>query len=308
MILPSTASDHTAEPSAGQSKPLVIAGPTGAGKSDVALAIARAWGAVVVSMDAMQVYRGFDIGTAKLSAADRDPARGGVEHRCIDIREHDEGFSAADFAHEVNDALQNQRVVICGGTTFYLRAWQQGLIPAPPPDPALRARFDGLENPHEQLQNIDPVLAARLHPNDRMRVVRGLEYHAQTGQRLSDAHAADPKLRRPCTVVWVDRDDLYDRLDARVIAMIDAGYLEEVRGLLERGVPRTARPMKSLGYEHLAAHLEDKLPLDEAIRLTQRDTRHFARKQRGFLRTRGDMVCDDPVAQARLTWGPPPSA
>ena len=308
MIADSARPAPEGEPGFGHSKPLVIAGPTGAGKSDVALAIARAWGAVVVSMDAMQVYRGFDIGTAKLPAHDRDPARGGVEHRCIDIREHDEAYSAADFAQAVDDALQHHRVVICGGTTFYLRAWEQGLIAAPPADAALRARFEGLENPHEQLQLIDPVLAARLHPNDRMRVVRGLEYHAQTGQRLSDAHAADPKLRRPCTVVWVDRGDLYERLDARVIGMMDDGYLEEVRGLLERGVPRTARPMKSLGYEHLAAHLEGELPLDEAIRLTQRDTRHFARKQRGFLRTRGDAVCDDPIAHARLTWGPPPHA
>lgn len=286
--------------------PIVVAGPTGAGKSDAALAIARAWGAVVVSMDAMQVYRGFDIGTAKLPAAERDPACGGVEHRCIDVRDAHEAWSAADFAQEVDAALASGPVVICGGTTFYLRAWEQGLIAAPPADLTLRATLEALDDPHTRLREVDPVLAARLHPNDRVRVVRGLEYHAQTGQRLSDAHAADPQHRRPCTLLWLDRDDLYERLDRRVLQMMDAGYLDEVRGLLDRGVPRSARPMQSLGYEHLAAHLEGELALDEAIRLTQRDTRHFARKQRGFLRTRGAAVCADPMAAARAAWGPPP--
>lgn len=287
--------------------PVVVTGPTGAGKSDLALAIARAYDAVVVSMDAMQVYRGFDIGTAKLSPADRDPARGGVEHRCIDVVDWDGAFSAADFAREVDALLETRRVVICGGTTFYLRAWEQGLVGAPPPDLALRAKLEALPDPHAALARVDPVLAARLHPNDRVRLVRGLEYHAQTGGRLSDAHAADPKLRRPCSVICLDRPDLYERLDQRVLTMLDHGYLDEVRGLLARGVPRSARPMQSLGYEHIAAHLDGEVSLDEAIRLTQRDTRHFARKQRGFLRTRGAHPCSDPLAEVRRAWPGAPS-
>lgn len=285
--------------------PVVVTGPTGAGKSDLALAIARAYGAVVVSMDAMQVYRGFDIGTAKLPPADRDPARGGVEHRCIDVVEWDGAFSAADFAREVDTLLATRRVVICGGTTFYLRAWEQGLVDAPPADLALRAELEALPDPHAALALVDPVLAARLHPNDRVRLVRGLEYHAQTGGRLSDAHAADPKVRRPSTVISLDRPDLYERLDRRVLTMLDQGYLDEVRGLLARGVPRSARPMQSLGYEHLAAHVDGEVTLDEAIRLTQRDTRHFARKQRGFLRSRGVGLSDDPWAEVRRTWPEP---
>jgi len=288
--------------------PVVVTGPTGAGKSDLALAIARAYDAVIVSMDAMQVYRGFDIGTAKLPPADRDPERGGVEHRCIDVVEWDGAFSAADFAREVDALLETRRVVICGGTTFYLRAWEQGLVEAPAPDLALRARLEALPDAHAALARVDPVLAARLHPNDRVRLVRGLEYHAQTGGRLSDAHAADPKLRRPCTVICLDRPDLYERLDKRVLTMLDQGYLDEVGGLLARGVPRSARPMQSLGYEHIAAHLEGELALDEAVRLTQRDTRHFARKQRGFLRSRGAGVSEDPLADVRAAWPEGPLA
>ncbi len=281
----------------------MVTGPTGAGKSDLALAIARAYGAIVVSMDAMQVYRGFDIGTAKVPVADRDPGQGGVVHRCIDVVEWNEAWSAADFSAEVERAGAAAPVVICGGTTFYLRAWREGLVDAPPVDLEVRARFEALEDPHAALVAVDPVLAARLHPNDRMRLVRGLEYHAQTGTPLSAAHAADTREARPCTVIALDRDDLYDRLDARVVAMMDAGYLDEVRGLLDRGVPRGARPMQTLGYKHLAAHIEGECSQDEAIRLTQRDTRHFARRQRGFLRSKLIAPSVDPWPAVRAAWG-----
>ena len=285
--------------------PVVIIGPTGSGKSDLALAVARAYGAVIVSMDAMQVYRDFNIGTAKVPAADRDPATGGVEHRCIDVIGWDTTYSAAEFAAEVNAFLPHRKVVICGGSTFYLRAWEQGLVDAPAVDLDLRAKLDTLADPHAALAAIDPVLAGRLHPNDRMRLVRGLEYHAQTGGRLSDAHAADPKLRRHSAVIGLDHPDLYARLDQRVLGMMNSGYLEEVAGLLALGVPRSARPMRTLGYEHLAAHLAQEVSLDEAIRLTQRDTRHFARKQRGFLRGRGVGVCIAPWEAVERAWGPP---
>ena len=262
-------------------RPLVITGPTGAGKSDAALSIAERHGACVVSMDAMQVYRGMDIGTAKLSISDR--AR--IPHLCIDIRDPDEPFSAADFV-SIADSAPGP-TILCGGTPFYLRAWLFGLVPAPAVDPELRRALDALEDPHARLREVDPVLAARLHPNDRVRVVRGLEVHALSGRRLSELHAEDTKTPRPCEVVWLDRDDLYACLDARVDQMMSAGYLEEVRGLLDRGYARTLKPMLSLGYKHLAAHLAGELPLDEAVRLTKRDTRHLARKQRGFLKGLG---------------------
>ncbi|MDP2314339.1 MAG: tRNA (adenosine(37)-N6)-dimethylallyltransferase MiaA [Pseudomonadota bacterium] len=264
-------------------RPVVLVGPTGAGKSDAALEIAAAHGATVVSMDAMQVYRGMDIGTAKVSVE----IRAAIPHRCIDIRNLDEPFSAADFVAEADAAASTGPVVLCGGTPFYLRAWLCGLVPAPPVDLALRAALEALPDPHARLQEVDPVLAARLHPNDRVRVVRGLEIHALTGRPLSALHAEDPHERRDAEVIWIDRDDLYERLDERVDAMMAAGYLEEVRGLLDQGWSRELKPMLSLGYRYLAAHLAGELPLDEAVRLTKRDTRHLARKQRGFLRSMG---------------------
>lgn len=261
-------------------KPLVITGPTGAGKTDLAMTLAERWGACIVSMDAMAVYRGMDIGTAKPSPAER--AR--IPHYGIDLRDPDEPFAATDFV-AVAESAPDPRI-LCGGTPFYLRAWWAPLVAAPPADPTLRAELEALPDPHARLREVDPVLAARLHPNDRVRVVRGLEVHALTGRPLSALHAEDPNTRRDAEVVWVDREDLYERLDARVDAMMAAGYLDEVRTLLTR-YSRTLKPMLSLGYRHLAAHLAGELDLDEAVRLTKRDTRHFARKQRTFLRSLG---------------------
>jgi tRNA dimethylallyltransferase len=262
-------------------KPLVITGPTGAGKTAAALRVGVQFGATIVSMDAMAVYRGMDIGTAKPSAEERAC----VPHRCIDVRDPSEPFSAADFVAEA-DATPDPKI-LCGGTPFYLRAWLQPLVDVPAVDPALRAELEALPDPWERLNAVDPALAARLHPNDHVRLVRGLEVHALTGRRLSELHDNDPRLRRDAEVVWLDRDDLYERLDARVDAMMAAGYLEEVRGLLDAGWDRALKPMGSLGYRHLAAHLAGEIDLDEAVRLTKRDTRHLARKQRSFLRALG---------------------
>ncbi len=276
-----------------EARPLAIVGPTGAGKSDVAVELALRHGVDIVSMDAMQVYRGMDIGTAKLSIAERR----GVPHRCIDVRDPDEAFTAADFAAEVESV--GSRAILCGGTVFYLRAWRDPLVAAPPADAALRAAFEALPDPHARLTEVDPALAARLHPNDRVRIVRGLEVHALTGRPLSALHAADPKVRRPCEIVWIDRDDLFERLDARVDRMIRDGYLDEVRGLLDAGYGRGLKPMKSLGYAHLAAHLAGELSLADAIERTKTDTRQLARKQRMFLRGLGLSPGGDPVEAGR---------
>lgn len=276
--------------------PLVLLGPTGAGKTDLAVAIAERFGATVVSMDAMAVYRGMDIGTAKVSRE----VRARVPHRCVDVRDPDEAFSAADFVAEA-DAVAGPRILV-GGTTFYFRAWERPLVETPPVDPALRAALDALPDPHARLREVDPPLAARLHPHDRVRVIRGLEVHAATGRRLSDLHAEDAARRRPAEVVWVDRDDLPATLDRRVEAMMAAGYLDEVRALLAR-YPRTLKPFRSLGYLHLSAHLAGELDLAEAVRRTQRDTRHLARKQRMFLRNAGYAPGGDAWEAARRAFG-----
>ena len=265
---------------------LVLAGPTAAGKSAAALAVAEAYGAVLLSADAMQVFIGMDIGTASPSPEER--AR--VPHLGVDVVQPTERFSAADFIRIGDEALATGRPVIAvGGTALYLRALVRGLAPTPEVDPEVRAAVEALADPHAELERVDPPLAARLHPNDRKRIVRGLEVHRQTGRTLSSLqaeHAATPDRVR-VTGVWLDRADLDARIDERVHRMLDAGYLDEVRALLDRGVPRDARPMRTLGYRHLCDHLLDALELDEALRRTARDTRRFARKQRTWRRHLG---------------------
>ncbi|MCB9678512.1 MAG: tRNA (adenosine(37)-N6)-dimethylallyltransferase MiaA [Alphaproteobacteria bacterium] len=256
----------------------VVAGPTATGKTALALAVAEATGAVIVSADAMQVYRGMDIGTAK--ATPEEQAR--VPHLGIDVVDPDEAFDAADFVRLAESAIRaHGRVVVCGGTSLYVRSLRRGLVETPEPDPAVRERLAALDDPYGQLCRVDPALAARLHPNDHVRILRGLEVFEATGRRLSDLHAAheaEPD-RVELSGFWLDRDDLDARIDGRVLAMMDAGYLDEVSGLLAR-YDRGVKPMRSLGYRHLADHLLDGVPLDEAVRRTQRDTRRFARKQR----------------------------
>lgn len=270
----------------GEGTVLVLAGPTAAGKTAAAIAVAERFDAVIVSADAMQVYRGMDIGTGKATAEEQARA----PHLGLDLRDPDEPFDAADFVALADRArVEHPRVVLAGGTSLYLRAFLRGLVETPPVDPALRAELEALPDPHAALAAVDPALAARLHPHDRVRILRGLEVHRQTGLRLSELqadHALGPD-RVAAVGLWLDHPALDERIDARVGQMVDRGYVDEVRTLLARGYGRTLKPMTSLGYRHLCDHLLDGLPLDEALRRTRRDTRRFARKQRTWMRQLG---------------------
>jgi len=264
---------------------LVLCGPTSAGKTSVAIEVARRFDAVVVSADAMQVYRGMDIGTGKATAEER----GDSEHFGIDLVEPDEPFDAADFATLCHTVMgEHERVIVAGGTSLYIRALIRGLVETPPVDPGFRAELEGYDDLHERLAIVDAALAERLHPNDRVRLIRGLEVFHFSGKRLSDlqaAHAAEPD-RVDAVGLWLDRPDLNERIDSRVLEMIEAGYVDEAKGLLEVH-DRGLKPLLSLGYRHMCAHILDGLDLDEAIRLTQRDTRRFARKQRTWMKSLG---------------------
>lgn len=279
------------------SPPLIILGPTAAGKSAIALRLAEQWGVPIVSMDAMQVYRGMDIGTAKPSKEEQ--AR--VPHYGLDLRNPDAPFSAVDF-RDLADSISGPKI-LCGSATFYFRTWIQGVVAAPAADPVLRAELEGYTDLHARLTTVDPVLAARLHPNDRLRLIRGLEVFLLSGRRLSDLHAEDPKTRRPAEIIWVDREDLYAVIDKRVENMMAAGYLEEVQALLDAGYGPQHKPMQSLGYKHLTAHLQGQLDLAEAVRRTQENTREYARKQRSFLRGWGLQPGGDADAAAQGLWG-----
>jgi len=264
---------------------LVLGGPTSAGKTTAALRVAAAFDAVIVSADAMQVYRGLDVGTGKATAAEQAAA----PHFGLDVIGLDGRFDAAGFVALADGVLSTHpRVIVVGGTSLYLRAFLQGLVPTPPVDPALRSSLEALESPWEALQAVDPVLAARLHRHDRVRIVRGLEVFRQTGEQLSalqEAHARQPP-RVPHVAMWLDQEDLQARIDARVLAMVDAGYVQETRAAL-RDHPRDCAPLRAFAYRHLVAHILDDLPLDAAVSQTQRDTRRFARKQRTWMRGLG---------------------
>ncbi len=256
--------------------PVVVCGPTGAGKSAFALELAVRWDAIVVSMDAMAVYRGLDIGTAKPSASDRQR----VPHLGLDVVEPTQHFDAADFVRLAIAAVDHHpRVIICGGTHLYLRALHLGLSHTPPVSPTLRSAIERENDLHGWLQRVDPKLAARLHPNDRVRLVRGLEVFLLTGRRLSDLHAEQVG-GREVLAVWVDHADLDARLKLRTEEMLAAGWLAEVESLLERGVPRDCRPMRGLGYRNLVDVVNGLCSLSDATNQITIDTRRFAKKQR----------------------------
>ncbi len=276
---------------------LVLGGPTAAGKTAAALAVAEAFDAVVVSADAMQVYRRLDIGTGKATPEER--AR--VPHVGIDVVDIDQPFDATDFVAITDEALATHpRVVVAGGTSLYLRGLLRGFVATPAVEPALRSEVEAIEDLHGELRRVDPVLAERLHPNDRVRLVRGVEVFRAGGRRLSElqrVHAEAPD-RFAAASLWLERPDLDERIDRRVDRMMAEGYVDEVRGVLDAGFERSSKPLLSLGYRHLCSHLLDGLDLEEAVRCTKRDTRRFARKQRTWQNTlRFEEVAADDVGR-----------
>lgn len=288
---------------------LILAGPTAAGKSAVALHLAEVWDGVILSADAMQIYRGMDIGTASPAPSERER----VEHYGVDVCEPRERYSAAEFIALGDRAFASGRpVIVVGGTSLYLKALTRGLARTPEVDASIRAEVEALPDAHGALAAVDPDLAARLHPNDHKRIVRGLEVFLQSGRRLSAIqaeHEAQP-LRLHAPGLWLDRDDLDARIDARVGQMVEAGYVDEVRGLLDRGVSPDLPAMRTLGYRHLCEHLLHDSPLERALERTRRDTRRFARKQRnwrkhlGFPEVRREHL-QAGIALARRVFGEP---
>ena len=287
---------------------LIIGGPTASGKSALAVDLAEAWGGIVVSADAMTVYRGLDVGTAKPSAEDRARA----PHRCLDLRDPHEDFNVADFLAEVDAArVAGRPVIVAGGTPFWLAALVRPLSRLPEPDPALRVELEQIDDLHGALAAVDPESAARLHPHDRVRLVRALEVFRLTGAPLSAAHAAGAgRPPVPHALVWLDRDDLQERIGDRLAQMVAGDYLGELRRALDAGAPPDCKPLKSFAYVHLVAHLREGLPWDEALRRTRRDTWRLARKQRTWARGMGWSAAAPAAAwsAAEATFGPRPGA
>ncbi|MBU5638816.1 tRNA (adenosine(37)-N6)-dimethylallyltransferase MiaA [Geomonas sp. Red69] len=267
-------------------KLLVVGGPTGSGKSDLALKLAEQIDAEIVNADSMQIYRGLDIGTAKPSP--EELAR--VPHHLIDIVSPDQDFTASDFRREASAAIEDidrrgKRAIVVGGTGLYLRALLEGLVDSPTGDPQLRRQFDDIPGDEllRRLAEVDPETAARLHPNDRVRLVRALEVYTQTGRPISAFRAehgfSGDHYRALKLAISVDRAELYRRIDARVERMLEKGLVEEVRKLLIQGYSRELKSMRSIGYKEVTAYLAGEMTLDEAVTLIKRDSRRYAKRQ-----------------------------
>ncbi len=273
-------------------KLIVIAGPTGAGKSALALRIAQSIGGEIVNYDSVQIYRGFDIGSAKPSPAERAL----VPHHLYDVLEADQEFNAADFgaaARTVCDDIhaRGRRAILAGGTFFYLRALLSGLPEMPGRNEELRARLRRITPPrlYRWLSRVDPVSAARIASGDRHRVERALEVWITSGRPISSwERHADEELPAIKIGLTVDRQTLGPTLDARVDSMYNAGLISETRSLLDR-YPASARPFGAIGYKEAAAVVRGEIQLPAAIAETKRRTRAYAKRQLTWLRSERNM-------------------
>jgi tRNA dimethylallyltransferase len=270
---------------------IVIAGPTGVGKSELAVRMAEAGGGEIVNYDSVQIYRGFDVGSAKPSAA----ARARVPHHLYDIVDADEEFNAADFARLARAACadiaaRGRRPILAGGTFFYLRALLGGLPEMPGRDEAVRARLRrvagrprGQERLHRWLSKIDPQSGGRIAPADRHRVERALEVWLISGRPISSFERGAEKIPNIKIALTLPRPQLREALDRRVDAMYAAGLVDETRRLLDAH-SRDARPFGTIGYREAAAVVDGTMTVDAAIAETKRRTRAYAKRQMTWLR------------------------
>ena len=278
---------------AGRPPLIVILGATASGKTGLALQLATALNGEIVGADSRQIYRGMDIGTAKPDAQQQDS----VPHHLFDIADPDENPGLAEIQRLANTAItdiqRRGRVpFLVGGTGQYLSAIVEGWrIPVVPPNMALRAELEAIAAEqgraalHRQLASVDPIAASRTHPNNLRRVVRSLEVWHETGQPISELQQRQPP---PWDILQIglqlERTALFQRVDKRLEAMIDAGFVEEVRALLQAGYSRDLPSMSGLGYRELSAHLLDDLPLDEAVQSAKYATHDFIRRQLTWFR------------------------
>ena len=285
------------DPRTGKVRLLVLVGPTAVGKTRYSIEIARRWNAEIISGDSMQVYRGMDIGTAKI----RPEETGGIPHHLIDIRDPEEPFAAGEFQRLAREligeiAARGRLPFVVGGTGLYIESLLYGFdFPEAPADERIRAELQayaeqhGAGALHGRLREVDPESAARLHPNDVKRVIRALEIAIGTGEAMSAKISGFREKRESpyafCLIgLTMDRKVLYDRINRRVDAMIEAGLVDEVRRLLERGVPPEATAMQAIGYKEIVPHLTEGLPLEEAVERLKRDTRRYAKRQLSWFR------------------------
>lgn len=282
-------------------KLIIIVGPTAAGKSDLAMRLAGSLGGEIISADSMQVYRHMDIGTAKPSLGER--AR--IPHHLLDIVNPDEAFNAARFVEQADAVIQalhsrGTPALIAGGTGLYIRALLGGLFDGPDADDDLRKTYHlqreqfGPDFLYERLERIDGKAAQRIDRRDTVRIIRALEVMELTGRSIveqQEAHGfAGNRYKYVKIGLFLDRPILNERIERRTHAMVEAGLVEEVRELLALGYGEGLKPMQSLGYKHVVQYLKGQILLEEAVELTTRDTRRYAKRQGTWFRAETDIA------------------
>lgn len=302
------------------SKPLIIvlSGPTAVGKTEIAIELAEEFGMEIVNADSLQVYRLLDIGTAKPTPEERLR----VTHHLIDIVDPDEPFNTGIYqekADEVIQALWRREIVpiVVGGTGLYIRALTRGICQTPEDDNVQKARKEairkelkkrlhekGLPELYKELQRVDSALAAILHPSDSQRILRGLEIYYLTGTPLSHFQKlhrfAEERYRSVKIFLYRDKAELVERINRRVLAMIDKGLCQEVEHILSLGYSPQLKPLQSIGYSQIIAHLEGRMSLEEAIRDIQKETRLYAKRQFTWFRKEPGFIWLTPYERDKI--------
>ncbi len=274
---------------------LVIAGPTATGKTAAAIHIGQHFGGELVGADSVQVYRGFNIGSAKPTADEL----GGLAHHLLDVFNPDQDVDAVAYAKLADAAIRDIRdrgrlPIVVGGTGLWIRALVRGLVDVPPVDHEIRQRLEaaatkeGAPALHARLVEVDPISADAIHPNDTLRIVRALEVYEQTGTPLGALRAqhalGEPRYRAVVVVLDAEREQHGMLIESRAKQMLDAGWVDEVRSLRTRWGDHI-RPFGSVGYREVLAHVRDDLPLDETLRRIRKSTRIYARRQRTWFKS-----------------------
>jgi tRNA dimethylallyltransferase len=289
---------------------VILLGPTGAGKSDLAMEWAEALGGEIISADSMQVYRYMDIGTGKPTLADQRRVR----HHLIDLVFPDQPFHASLYrtlGRKKIDQLFEERkpIWVVGGTGLYIKTLTQGIFSSPRIDPRVReslrqeASEGGAGVLYERLKKVDIQAASRLHPNDLFRIIRALEVFDSTGVPISFYREQHGFGERPYLTLKIglgmNRDKLFRRIDERVDQMIEEGLLREVESLMEMGYGPQLKPMQSLGYKEMVQFLLKEIGWDEAVRRMKRDTRRYAKRQRTWFKADPEVHWWDESADRR---------
>ena len=284
-------------------KPLIIlTGPTAVGKTKASIGLAKAVGGEIISADSMQVYKHMDIGSAKIRAEEME----GVPHHLVDALEPDEEFHVVRFQQMAKKAMEGiykrgRIPIVVGGTGFYIQALLYDIdFTENNSDTGYREDLEHLAEEkgaaflHGMLKEIDEKAAESIHENNVKRVIRALEFHHQTGKKISEHNEEERQKSSPYRSAYFvlsdERGRLYERIDMRVDQMIEEGLVEEVKSLKERGYTRGMVSMQGLGYKEILAYLDGEMSLDEAVYVIKRDTRHFAKRQITWFKRERDVI------------------